>query len=96
MRSGRSSDPPRPAPITDAFYPCRDVAHAEVKRLEERAPQFNPHLERPPAIDRAECFLTALFLRRYVSHCARRCRYAQIQGAARLHGEIVATISILG
>ena len=54
----------------------------------ERPPQINPHLERPPAIDSVECFLTTLFLRRYVTYCARRRYYAQMQGAARLLSEI--------
>ena len=54
----------------------------------ERPPQINPHLERPPAIDSVECFLTTLFLRRYVTYCARRRCYAQMQGAARLLSEI--------
>jgi hypothetical protein len=31
-----------------------------------------------------------LFLRRYVTYCARRRRYAQMQGAARLHRKIAA------
>jgi hypothetical protein len=39
--------------------------------------------------------LVTLFLRRYVTYCARRRRYAQIEGAARLYGEIVATINVL-
>jgi len=29
-----------------------------------------------------------LFLRRYVTYCARRRRYAQMQGAAQLHAEL--------
>jgi hypothetical protein len=31
-----------------------------------------------------------VFLRRYVTYCARRRRFAQMEGAARLHGKIVA------
>jgi len=37
-----------------------------------------------------EYFLKALFLRRYVTYCARRQRYAQMEGAARLLSEIAA------
>jgi hypothetical protein len=37
-----------------------------------------------PAIDAAERFLPRLFLRRYVTWCAGRQRFAQMQGAARL------------
>ena len=66
-----------------------------LKRMQESPPQINPHLERPPAIDAAECLLTAPFLRRYVTYCARRHRYAQMQGAGRLYGEIVATMNAL-
>ena len=51
------------------------------------APQINPHLNRPPTIDAMEYFLKALFLRRYVTYCARRQRYAQMEGAARLLSE---------
>ena len=76
---------PNPA----SFSPHRSaVAHAELKRLEEPAPKLNPHLEQPPAIDRIERFLLAVFLRRYITYCARRRRFAQMEGAARLHREI--------
>jgi hypothetical protein len=67
------------SPIGGAFNPYRVVPYAEVKRWAQPVPQINPHLERPPAIDVAECFLTALFLRRYVTYCARP-RFAQMQG----------------
>jgi hypothetical protein len=76
-------------PIGDAFNPYRIVDHAELQRLEELPPELNLHLEHPPAIDEDECSWAALFLRRYVAYCARRGRYAQMQGAARLHREIV-------
>ncbi len=72
------------------FNPYRVVPHAELTRLQEPAPQINPHLNRPPAVDEAECFLTSLFLRRYITYCARLRRYAEMQGAARLHREVVA------
>jgi len=72
------------------FTPFRVTPHADAMRMFERPPQINPHLEQPPAIDPAERFLTALFLRRYVAYCARRRRYAQMQGAARLLKEISA------
>jgi hypothetical protein len=70
------------------FTPFRVTPHAVAMRMFEPAPQINPHCERPPAIDAAECFLTKLFLRRYVTYCARRRRFAQMQGAARLLSEI--------
>ena len=59
-------------------------------RLEEPAPELQPHLAKPPSLDALEAFLTALFLRRYVTYCARRGRYAQMQGAIQLHREITA------
>ena len=74
--------------VGNAFNPFRVLPRAELKRLEERAPRINPHLDRPPAIDATECFLTALFLRRYVTYCARRGPYVRMQGAARLHRQI--------
>src|SRR4051794_2520626 len=51
------------------FTPFWVTPHAESKRMVEAAPQINPHTQRPPAIDRFECFLTTLFLRRYVTYC---------------------------
>ena len=75
------------------FNPYRQpIAHTELMRLEETAPEINPHLEQPPAIDRIECFLLAVFLRRYVTYCTRRRRFAQMEGAARLHREIRAIV----
>jgi hypothetical protein len=41
-------------------------------------------VERKPGLDKDERYLVLLFLRRYVTWCARRRRYAQMQGAARL------------
>ena len=72
------------------FTPFRVTSHAEAMRMFELPPRINPHLERPPAIDTIECFLAALFLRRYVSYCARRRRFAQMQGAARLLRQVTA------
>jgi len=70
------------------FAPFRAAPHAEGMRIFEQPPQINPHLECPPMIDAFECFLVALlFLRRYVTYCARPQRYARMQGAALLLGE---------
>jgi hypothetical protein len=41
-------------------------------------------VERQPLLGSDERYLVLLFLRRYVTYCARRRRYAQMQGAARL------------
>jgi hypothetical protein len=59
-------------------------------RLQEPALQMNPHSARPPAIEPVEQFLVLLFLRRYISYCARRGQFAQMQGAAMLHREVAA------
>ncbi len=50
-----------------------------------------PPPELQPAIDAAEAFLVAVFLRRYVTYCARRGRFAAMNGAARLYSELGAT-----
>ena len=96
MPSGRSRGPAEVrTPIGGAFNSYRLVPHAEMKRLQEPAPQINPHLERPPAVDATECLLVTLFLGRYVTYSARRRRYAQMQGAAQLHREITAAVDAL-
>ena len=56
--------------------------------LEEPPLTINPHLDRPPGMDRMECMLARVFLRRYVTYCARRRRYAEMQGAALLRREV--------
>ena len=75
------------------FTPFRVTPHPEAMRIFEQPPQMNPPLERPPGIDAVECFLTTLSLRRYVTYCARRQRYAQMRGAAQLYSEICAHVS---
>jgi hypothetical protein len=72
------------APSWRAFDPHR----VDPGRPQEPAPQINPHRDRPPALDAVECLLTLLFLRRYVAYCARRRRFAQTEGAARLYREV--------
>jgi hypothetical protein len=59
------------------FSPWRVTPQAEAMRAFEMPPQINPHLERPPEIDATERFLASLFLRRYVTYCARRSRFAE-------------------
>jgi hypothetical protein len=51
---------------------------------------LQPHLAMLPAIDATERLLVQLFLRRYVTWCARRQRFAQMQGAARLFRDVSA------
>jgi hypothetical protein len=61
----------------------------------ERPPEDDPPpVEEPPvedlsALDRLERFLVLVFLRRYVTYCARRRRYAAMNSAARLHAKLV-------
>jgi hypothetical protein len=49
--------------------------------------EIQPHLAMPPRIDATERFLLRVFLRRYITWCARRRRFAAMQGAARLFAE---------
>jgi hypothetical protein len=49
--------------------------------------ELQPHLAMPPAIDATERFLLRVFLRRYITWCARRRRFAAMQGAQRLFEE---------
>ena len=46
------------------------------------------NLDREPGLDRDERYLVLLFLRRYVTWCARRRRYARMQGAAQLFADL--------
>jgi hypothetical protein len=61
---------------------------AELRRFSERPPEL---LATPPAIDGSERFLLLVFLRRYVTYCARRRRFAAMNGAARLYAEVSAS-----
>ena len=51
-------------------------------------PVKEPPLEEPSALDGLERFLLLVFLLRYVTYCARRGRYAAMNGAARLFAEV--------
>ena len=85
--NGRSSDRRRFAtsiPNARYFTPWKVIPHAYLMRMEELPPEMQPHLQTPPAIDAVEAYLVNLFLRRYITQCARRRRYAQMNGAARL------------
>ena len=78
----------RPAEIRDVdpkaryFTPHSHPLNAALRRYSERPPEL------APAIDSAEAFLLAVFLLRYVTYCARRGRYAAMNGAARLHADL--------
>ena len=45
----------------------------------------------PVSLSRVERFLLLLFLRRYVTYCARRRKYAAMNGAAALHVAVAST-----
>jgi hypothetical protein len=53
--------------------------------------EFQPHLQMPPRIDATERFFLRLFLRRYITWCARRRRFVAMTGAAVLYREICAS-----
>jgi len=53
-----------------------------LRRYNERPPDLQP------VIDAADALLLAVFLRRYVTYCARRGRFAAMDDAARLFREL--------
>jgi hypothetical protein len=53
-------------------------------RMLERAATVEPS----PLLVEDERALVLLFLRRYVAYCARRRRFAQMEGAARLYRKV--------
>jgi len=83
----RDGDPDAPR-----FTP-HGAGAADAARQDAITVEFQPHLARPPAIDSTEIGLLQLFLRRYVTYCARRTRYASMNGAARLIAELNGTLS---
>ena len=60
------------------------MPHADLMRMEEPPIELQPHLAQAPAMTSSEGLLAELFLRRYITYCARCARYAQVNGAARL------------
>jgi len=62
--------------------PFKQMMNAEIRRFRERPPELQP------SIDALEVFLVRLFLRRYVTYCAKRRRFTAMNGAARLYREI--------
>ena len=59
----------------------------QLPRLAAAPLELQPHLT-PLGVDATERFLLRVFLRRYVTWCARRGRFKQMQDAARLHEQI--------
>jgi hypothetical protein len=62
-------------------------ASMAVKMFTPFGERTDPPLELAPSLDPLEQFLARLLLRRYVTWCARRLRFAQTRGAARLFAE---------
>jgi hypothetical protein len=74
---------------------------AHLPPIEEPPPDHGPTpdpppVEQPPPIeDQLEHFLLLLFLRRYITYCARRRRFAAMNGAARVLAEVRSATSRL-
>lgn len=66
-------------PIGGYFNPLRRLS-ANTERSDG--------VDREPQLSEGERFLVLLFLRRYVTYCARRKRWVQMGGAAQLHSDI--------
>ena len=77
-----------PAEIRDVepearyFTPHRSPLDAALRRYNERPPELQP------AVDAGETFLLRLFLRRYITYCAGRRRYAAMNGAGQLYASL--------
>ena len=85
----RDGDPDAPR-----FTPhVAESADARSLHVDMTVPEFQPHLAKPPAIDIAEAILLQLFLRRYITYCARRRKYAAMNGALRLFTELNGTVA---
>ena len=85
----RDGDPDAPR-----FTPHRDQRANEGSwHLDAAAPELQPHLAKPPAIDMAEAILLQIFLRRYITYCARCRRFAAMKGAARLFAEVKGAVT---
>jgi len=54
----------------------------QLRRVADQPLELQPHLAMPSAIDATERFLLRLFLRRFITWCARQRRFAQMQAAA--------------
>ena len=70
--------------------PLRTLLRCEVQRHDERrnAAVQGATARLQPAIDALEVSLVRVFLRRYITYCARRRRFAAMNGAARLYTEV--------
>lgn len=66
----------------------RDGDGAMFHPYAQTAPRRAEPVDLKPVLNVTEAWLAQMFLRRYVTLCARRRRFAAMQGAARLYGEI--------
>src|SRR5690349_13482064 len=74
-----------PPEIRDVDPNERYPSHWRANSIEaESTRRLGPQPVLSPDIDDRELFLVSVFLRRYVTYCARARRYAQMNGAARL------------
>ena len=71
-------EPPGNKPPPEKDPPTKEPPIKEPK-------QIGASCEHEPQLDDLERFLVLLFLRRYVTYCARRGRYAQMTAATQLH-----------
>lgn len=78
----RGSTPPA------SFNPYRQWTDGAVSAPAESNVELQPQRAWPPAIDSLEVLLVATFLRRYVTYCARRRRFAAMQGAVKLFNNV--------
>lgn len=62
--------------------------HREPAPVRDAPLDVQPHVVMPPMVDALEVFLVRVFLRRYITHCARHRKYAAMNGAARLFAEV--------
>ena len=60
-----------------------NVAQCDL-RVNGRQVRLNAPVDRAPSLDACERFLALVFLRRYVTYCARRRWFAQMHGAGIL------------
>lgn len=84
-------EPERREAAPAGFDPFRrGGAIAKDRPVEFRDPglRMQPQRAVPPGIEPAEASLLRIFLRRYVTYCARRGRYAAMNGAAGLLAEV--------
>ena len=84
--------------LAERFAEFEIIGPPEIREVDPDARYFTPHASlrerwaspelQPPTLDALEVFLVRVFLRRYVTYCARRRRFASMNGAARLFADI--------